>query len=147
MPIVDPPLLHRLQQRALDFGSRAIDLVGQQQIREDRPLVHPERAGLLVEDLRADDVGRQEVDRELHAPERQVDRLRDRVDEQRLGEPGHPLQQQVSAGEQRDQDSVDDRVLTDDDLADASAHGLDKRMGSSALFGGGLDVGKGHGGR
>ena len=55
--------------------------------------------------------------------------LRQRGDEQRLGQPGHALQQQVPAGEQRDQQPLDDDVLADDDRADALAHVLDELNG------------------
>jgi hypothetical protein len=38
------PLLHRLQQRRLRLGRRAVDLVGQQHVGEDRPLHEAELA-------------------------------------------------------------------------------------------------------
>ena len=54
----DLPLLHRLEQRALHLGGRAVDLVGEHEVREDRPERHLELTELLVEDPRADDVRR-----------------------------------------------------------------------------------------
>ena len=48
----------------------------------------------------------------------QVERLRDRLHEQRLREPGHADEQHVAAGEQRRDEIVDDLVLADDAAAD-----------------------------
>ena len=71
-------LLHDLEQRALDLGRRAVDLVGEQQVGEDRPERRPELARLLVVDPRADQVGRDEVRRELDPLELAADRLGER---------------------------------------------------------------------
>ncbi len=113
-------LLHRLEQRRLGLRRRAVDLVGEEDLREDRPLHEAQRAVtvLLVEDLRAGDVGRHQIRRELNPLEREIEDLRDRLDEQRLGETGHAGDQAVPAGEERHQHFVDHRVLADDDLAD-----------------------------
>ena len=72
----------------------------------------------FVEHLGAGDVGRHQVGRELDALERQVEDLRDGLDQQRLGESGHAGDQAVPAGEERDEHLIDDLVLPDDDLAD-----------------------------
>ena len=75
----DVILLHRLEQRGLRLRRRAVDLVGEDDLREDRPLHEPQRARavILVEDLGAGDVGRHQVGRELDALEAQVENLRD----------------------------------------------------------------------
>ena len=57
----DLALLHRLEQGALHLGGRAVDLVGQEQVREDGSLLGDEDAFLLVVDQRADEVGGQQV--------------------------------------------------------------------------------------
>ena len=75
------------------------------------------RALLLVEDLGAGDVGRHQIGRELDALEVEIEDLGERLDQQRLGQPRHAGDQAVAAGEQRDQDLLDDLVLADDDLA------------------------------
>ena len=72
---------------------------------------------VLVEDLGAGDVGRHQVRRELDALEAQVEDLGERADQQRLGQAGHAGQQAVAAGEERDQQLLDDVVLADDHLA------------------------------
>ena len=116
----DLPLLHRFQQRRLRFGRRAVDFVGQDDVREDRafeepPLAGP-RAAVLFDDLRARDVRRHQVGRELNPAEGQIQRPSQRADHQRLGQPRHALQQAVPAAEQRDQQLLDDLVLADNHL-------------------------------
>src|SRR5207247_8249503 len=61
--------LHRLEQRRLDFGGRAIDFVREDEVREQRTLFGIELLRALIEDHRADHVGRQQVGRELDALE------------------------------------------------------------------------------
>ena len=51
-------LLHRFEQRRLDFSRCAIDFVGKHDVAEDRSQDGGERALALVEDTRADDVAR-----------------------------------------------------------------------------------------
>ena len=111
-------LLHRLEQRRLHLGRRAVDLVGEDDVGEDRPALHRELPGRLIVDLRAEHVGRQQVGRELNAVEGRVDRLGERPHGQRLGQSRHALEQHVAAGEQADQQPVDHVVLADDALGD-----------------------------
>ena len=111
-------LLHDLEQRALDLGRRAVDLIGQQQVGEDRAEGRPELARLLVVDARADEVGRDEVRRELDPLELAADPVRERLDGHRLGQPGHALDEDVTARQQRDDQPLEQVVLTDDDLLD-----------------------------
>ena len=87
----DVVLLHRLEQRGLRLRRRAVDLVGQDDVREDRPLHESQAAAalLLLEDLGAGDVRRHQVGRELDALEVEVEDVGERLDEQRLRQPGH----------------------------------------------------------
>ena len=48
----------------------------------------------------------------------QINRLGQRVHEECLGEAGHALQKNMTAREQGNEQSLDDGLLTDDDLAD-----------------------------
>jgi len=80
---------------------------------EDRALVRAELTGALVEDFRADDVRRQEVNRELHALKRRSNGggpMHSRAAS--WPRPGHALEQQVAA---RDNNAIsrplDHRVL------------------------------------
>ena len=72
--------------------------------------------GILADDVGAGDVGRHQVGRELDAVELEVEHARHRVDQQRLGQARHADDQAVAADEQRQQDLVDDLVLSDDEL-------------------------------
>ena len=65
----DLVLLHDLEQRGLDLGRRAVDLVGEEEVGEHRALLDIERAEVRPVDARADEVGRHEVRGELDALE------------------------------------------------------------------------------
>ena len=82
------------------------------------------RIDLFLQDVGARDVGRQEIRRELHATERQVERLGERGDEQRLREARHADEQRVPARHQRDEHRVDDLALPDHHLGDGAAQAL-----------------------
>ena len=56
----DLPFLHRFQQRALNLGRRAVDFVGQNQVRKDRAELGGEFAGPRIVDERADQICRQQ---------------------------------------------------------------------------------------
>jgi len=87
-------------------------------VREDRTFRKLEYASagrvIFLQELRAGDVARHEVGRELHAREAQVERLRDRLHEQRLREPWNTDEQDVAAREQRRDEVVHDLVLSND---------------------------------
>ena len=112
------PLLHHLEERALDLGRRAVDLVGEQEVREDRPERGPEVARLLVVDAGPDEVGRDEVRRELDPLELAADRLGQGPDGHRLGQARHALDEDVAARQQRHDEALEQVVLADDDLLD-----------------------------
>jgi len=133
--------LHRLQQRRLGLRRRAVDLVGEDHVGEDRTTHEGEAAAavaVVLQDLGAGDIRRHEVGRELDAREPQVENLRDRLHEQRLGEARCAGDQAVPAGEEGEQDLLDDVALADDHLAqlglDAGAAG-EQTLGGIALRG------------
>ena len=113
-------LLHRLQQGGLRLRRRAVDLVRENDVPEDRPLHEledaPSRRVIFLEQLRAGDVARHEVGRELHARELEVERFGHRLHEQCLGEAGDTDDHHVTAGEDGG-DQVFDDLLMPDDLA------------------------------
>ena len=78
---------------------------------------------VLLEDLRAGDVGGHQVGRELDAVEAEVQDPGQAADQQGLGQAGHAHQQHVAAGEEGDQHLLDHLLLADDDLGDLGAHG------------------------
>ena len=71
----DRALLHRLEQRRLRLGRGAVDLVGEHDVGEDRARLEletpcaPRSSSAMI--VRADDVGRHQVGRELDARKRQ----------------------------------------------------------------------------
>ncbi len=72
--------LHRLQQRRLGLGRRAVDLVGEQDIGENRSFeklkLPPAGGGVFLKNIGAGDVRRHQVRRELNAVEVQIQNLR-----------------------------------------------------------------------
>jgi hypothetical protein len=109
-------LLHRLEQSALHFGRRAVDLVREQQIGEHRSLAHAELARLRLIDQRADQIGGKQVGGELDPLMARMQGLGERGHGQGLGDPGDALDQHVTVGEQTDQQPFEHVALTDDDL-------------------------------
>jgi hypothetical protein len=114
----DLALLHHLEQRGLHLGRRAVDLVGEQEVREHRAELGVEPVGVRPEHPRADEVDGHEVGRELDAVERAAEDVGDGLDRQRLGQAGDALEQHVAAGEQRDEHALEHRLLADDDALD-----------------------------
>ena len=102
----------------LGLGRGAVDLVGEDDLAHDRARPELELLGLLVVDRQAGDVGRQQVRRELDAPERAAEAAGDRLGEHRLAGARHVLDQEVAAAQQRDEREADLVVLADDDALD-----------------------------
>jgi hypothetical protein len=86
--------------------------------------VGAELAGLRLEDHGADDVARQQVGRELDALELHAEGGAQGLDQQRLGQAGHALEEDVAAGQEGDEEPLDRGVLADHGLADFIAEFL-----------------------
>src|SRR6266542_2763531 len=114
----DLTLLHRLEERGLRLRGRAVDLVGQHDLAHDRTGSELEARSLLVEDRDARHVRGQQIGRELDAPERAAQGAGQGLGEHRLACPGHVLDQEVAATEERDDRELDLVVLAEDDLFD-----------------------------
>src|SRR5581483_11382491 len=110
-------LLHRLEQRRLRLRRRAVDLVGEDELREHRTRMELEGRAVAVVDRHADDVGRQHVARELDAVEVEAQQLRQHMRERRLADAGEILDQQVPAREQAGEREPDLTLFAEDDLA------------------------------
>ena len=142
----DLVLLHRLQQRGLRLGRRAVDLVGEDHVGEDRPLHEGElpAVGGLLEDLRAGDVRRHQVGRELDAPKFEVEDLRDDLTSSVFASPGAPVIRQWPPANKRDEDLLDHLLLADDHLAqfreNSRPRGLEFLEGLRIGIGGGRSV-------
>ena len=121
MPDRDADVLHRFEQRRLRFRRGAVDLVGEHDVRENRPGLELEErpaVRVLLDDVGADDVGGHQVGRELDARERQVQHVGERVDEARLADAGNALEQHVAAREQAGDREVHDLLVADDPAPD-----------------------------
>jgi hypothetical protein len=94
----DLSLGHRLEERRLRARARPVDLVGEQDIAEHRPVVEVERLVARIEGGHADDVGGQQIGGELHPLEVGRERQRERVGERGLSGARHVLEEHVSAG-------------------------------------------------
>jgi len=114
----DLALLHHLEERALHLGGRAVDLVREQEVAEDRAELGVERALVGAVDPRADEVGWHEVRCELHAGEAAAEHAGGGLDRERLREPGDALDQQVALGQEADEDALEHLVLPRDDAPD-----------------------------
>jgi hypothetical protein len=114
----DLVFLHRLEQRRLRLRRRAVDLVGEDDVGEDRAANETDDpfagGAILLDHLGAEDVGRHQVGRELDAVEAQVHGIGERLDQQRLRQPGNAAQQAMPAGEKCGEDLADDALLPDD---------------------------------
>src|SRR5215213_8821993 len=121
----DLAFFHRFQQRRLRFRRSAVDLVGQQDVREYRATPQSERRIRDVEDVRARDIGWHQVGRELDTTETGVDDSRQGFDRKCFRRAGHAFDERVSLGKQRDQDLFDRIVLSDDYLVQLSANVFD----------------------
>ncbi len=122
--------LHGFEQGALHLGRRAVDFVGQHEVGEDRAFARGEAAGLRIVNLRADDVGRQHVRRELQAGELHVDaRCASDFHRECFGQAGHAFEQHVAVGQQADDQPLDQIFLADDDFADFVEQRRHKRAG------------------
>ena len=90
--------------------------------------------GILFDDVRAGDVRRHQVRRELDALEFQAERLRDGADHQRLRGAGKPRDQAMAADEERDENLIEHFLLADDHLADLAENAVAHRMKAVDAF-------------
>jgi len=96
----DLVLIHRLQQRRLSLGSRAIDLVGQQDIGEHRATLELELLFRRRVNRDADHVRRQHIAGELHSLKAAFQGAGNGLAERRFPHAGDAFNQQMSAGQQ-----------------------------------------------
>ena len=118
-------LLHHLEQGRLHLRRRTVDLVGEEEVDEHRAELDVELLAAAAVDAGADDVRGQQVRRELDPGERAADDVGQRLGGQRLGQPGDGLEQAVPAGEQTDEQPLEQAALADDHLAQLEEDALD----------------------
>jgi len=139
-------LLHGFQQGRLHLGGRPVDFVGQEHVGEDGPLAGLEGGGLGVEDHGPDQVGGEQVRRELDPLEVQVQHLGQRAHRHALGQAGHALDEDVAAGEQSDEEAVEQLLLPDDPLLQLAQDALNVKQLVLDIFPADGELGGGHGG-
>ena len=118
----DLPLLHGFEQGGLRLGRRAVDLVGEDDVGEQRAVQELEqRAGRSSCPPASTSVPvmsrRHQVGRELDAAEAEAERVGQGADHERLGQARHADEQAVAAGEDGDEQLFEDALLADDGLA------------------------------
>ena len=114
-------LLHRLQKRRLRPGRSSVDLVGHQQLAEDRPFDKAEGPAPVAAGLQhfgAQDIGRHKVGRELDAVGLQAHHRAQSVHQPRLAQPRQADQQRVAATQHRGKDQIHDLFLPDETPVD-----------------------------
>ena len=87
--------------------SRAIDFIGQNHICKNGSRFELEGACSLIEYFQPDDIRRQHIGSELNPLERAIETSRERMSERRLAHTWNVFNQQVPAGEKRDQSELD----------------------------------------
>ena len=110
----DLVLLHHLEECRLHLRRRAVDLVCEEEVAEDRAEVGLEPTLIGSVDTGPDEVGGDEVGRELDPPERAAEHGGGRLDRQRLGEARHALDQEMAAGDEAHEHALEHLVLTGD---------------------------------
>ena len=106
---------HRFQEAALGLRRGAIDLIGQHDVGEDRTRYELKSLFLPVKHGDADDVGRQEIARELNALERTVKRSGQAVRQRGFADARNIFEQKMATGQKADHRHLDDMGFSLDD--------------------------------
>ena len=119
-------LLHRFEKRGLRLRRGSVDLVRENHVREDRPAEEHEPTlpgfGVVLDHLGAGDVGRHQVRGELDSVEAQRERLGEGADHEGLRETRDSDEETVPAGEEGEEELIDDIILSDDHSPQLLAH-------------------------
>ena len=137
-------LVHYLEQRRLSLRRGAVDLIGEQDIREHRARLEFKffcRSGI---NRYAQKVAGQHVAGELNALKAAVERPRQRVGQGGLADTRYTLDQQVSAGKYRHQRQADGVVLAANHAAQGGLQILNALMVFGAERGFAVRAGAGH---
>ena len=115
----DLTLLHRLEERRLDLRGSPVDLVGEDHVREDRPLAGTRALVVVGFSTMAPMMSDGSMSgRELDPLERELEALGEAPDEERLRDARDPLEQDVPLGDERDREQSDDLLVADHAAAD-----------------------------
>ena len=128
--------LHGFQQRCLGLGGGTVDLIGQQQVGEYRPLAQFELFGLQVVNGVAGDIAGHQVRGELDTGEITAKAAGQGSYQQGLAQAWHAFQQYVAACDQGGEHVVNHKVLANHGLAQFHAQRLRLLAGMLKVFGG-----------
>ena len=122
----DLPLFHGFKQGCLHLGRGAVDFVGQDQIAEQWPGLKTDQvlAVNLVQHLRAGDVRWQQVGRELDTAHLRIQVSGQRLDGAGLGQSRQAFEEQMTVGQQADDDLANNLVLAQHRFGDAGLQGI-----------------------
>ena len=132
----DLTFLHDLEQSRLGFRAGPIDLVGENDARENRAAVEVEGPGALVVDADPRDVAGEQVGRELNTTAGTRDALCHRPGERGLTGPGKVLEQEVPLRQQRSEGQADDEGFSEKHLIDIRHQPRERRREPFGLLGG-----------
>ena len=111
------PLPHHLEHRRLHLGRRPVDLISEHEVRQYRSHLDVEPLLGRPVDSGTDDVGRNQVRRELDSAERATENPCHRAQRDGLAETGYAFEEAVTVGEQADHQPLQHPILADHDLA------------------------------
>jgi hypothetical protein len=121
----DLALGHRLEQRRLGLRHRAVDLVHEHDVREQRAAPELEVPGLLVVDSKTNNVARLQIGRALHPGEGcTLDATSNRAREHRLAGAGDVLEQDVTLADHCREDDLELVALSAQNRLDAAGQTL-----------------------
>ena len=119
--------VHGLEQGRLRLGRGAIDLVGENDVGENRAGLEFKLLLDLIEDADADDVARQHIRGELDALKRTVKGMRQGLREGRFAHSGHVFDQKMASRQQGDQSQLDGLVFAANNACDGALQLRDGR--------------------
>ena len=128
-------LLHGLEHRRLGLRRGPVDLIEEDDIGVHRSEDGVERPLTRVVDLGTDDVGRQQIGGALDAGELPVDGIGQGRGGRRLRQTRDALEQQVSAGQQTDEQRFAQTLLTDDEMVEVGLKTVEDRLRVGDLLG------------
>ena len=129
----DGGFTHCLEQGGLGAGGGAVDFVGEDDAVEDGSGSELEFGGVAVVDGNADNVGGEEIGSALDSGKGALDGLGKCVGEDGFADTGDVFDEDVSPGEEGDDDAIDGGGVPHVDGGDVLSEGLDGIVGHGAV--------------
>ena len=105
----------------MHLGRRTVDFIRQDQVGKNRTELGREFTATGIINQRADQIGGQQVGRELETLKASLNAGGHCFNGKRLGEAGNAFEEDVTVGEQAEQEPVHQIFLSDDDVTDLLA--------------------------